>query len=57
LAPDDPAALRIGIEASIAMRRYGSNEEVAHLLAFLASDASSYCNGSIYMIDGGYVAA
>jgi NAD(P)-dependent dehydrogenase (short-subunit alcohol dehydrogenase family) len=57
LAPDDPAALRAGIEASIAMRRYGTNEEVAHLLAFLASDASSYCNGSIYMIDGGYVAA
>lgn len=57
LAPDDPAALRSGIEASIAMRRYGTNEEVAYLLAFLASDASSYCNGSIYMIDGGYVAA
>ena len=57
LAPDDPAALRGGIEASIAMRRYGTNEEVAHLLAFLASDASSYCNGSIHMIDGGYVAA
>ena len=57
LAPDDPAALRGGIEASIAMRRYGTNEEVAHLLAFLASDASSYCNGSIHLIDGGYVAA
>jgi NAD(P)-dependent dehydrogenase (short-subunit alcohol dehydrogenase family) len=57
LAPDDPAALREGIEAGIAMRRYGTNEEVAHLIAFLASDASSYCNGSIYLIDGGYVAA
>jgi NAD(P)-dependent dehydrogenase (short-subunit alcohol dehydrogenase family) len=57
LAPDDPSGLRTGIEATIAMRRYGTNEEVAQLLAFLASDASSYCNGSIYMIDGGYVAA
>jgi NAD(P)-dependent dehydrogenase (short-subunit alcohol dehydrogenase family) len=57
LSPDDPAALRGGMEASIAMRRFGTNEEVAHLLAFLASDASSYCNGSIHMIDGGYVAA
>ena len=57
LAPEDPAALRGAIEASIAMRRYGTNDEVAHLLAFLASDASSYCNGSIHMIDGGYVAA
>ena len=57
LAPDDPAALREGIEASIPMRRYGTSEEVAHLLAFLASEASSYCNGSIHMIDGGYIAA
>jgi NAD(P)-dependent dehydrogenase (short-subunit alcohol dehydrogenase family) len=56
LAPDDPAAMRGGLEAAIPMHRYGTNEEVAHLLAFLASDASSYCNGSIYMIDGGYVA-
>jgi len=57
LAPDDPAGLRGAIESSIAMRRYGTNEEVAHLLAFLASDASSYCSGSIHLIDGGYVAA
>ena len=57
LAPDDPAALRAGIEAGIAMKRYGTSEEVAQLIAFLASDASSYCSGSIYMIDGGYVAA
>ena len=57
LSSEDPSALRAGIEANIAMRRYGTDEEVAHLLAFLASDSSSYCNGSIYMIDGGYVAA
>ena len=57
MAPDDPAALRGQIEASIAMGRYGTNEEVAHLLAFLASDASTYCSGSIHMVDGGYTAA
>ena len=57
LAPDDPAALRGVIEAGIAMRRYGTNDEVAQLIAFLASDASSYCSGSIYMTDGGYAAA
>ncbi len=39
------------------MKRYGTSEEVAHLIAFLASDASSYCSGSIHMIDGGFVAA
>ena len=57
LAPDDPAAMREYIEGTIPMKRYGTSEEVAHLLAFLASDASSYCTGSIYMIDGGYIAA
>lgn len=57
LGGDEAAAVRSGVEASIALRRYGTNEEVAHLIAFLASDASTYCTGSNYMIDGGYIAA
>ena len=57
LSPDDPANVRRTLEGSIAMRRYGRNEEVAQLIAFLASDASSYCSGSIHMVDGAYVAA
>ena len=57
LAGDEAATLRAGVESTIALRRYGTNEEVAHLLAFLASDASTYCSGSIHMVDGGYVAA
>ena len=57
LAGDEAAALREGVESTIALKRYGTSEEVAHLLAFLASDASSYCSGSIHMIDGGFTAA
>ena len=57
LAGDEAAVMRTGVESSIALRRYGTNEEVAHLLAFLASDASTYCTGSNYMVDGGYIAA
>lgn len=57
LGGDEAAAVRTGVEASIALRRYGTNEEVAHLIAFLASDASTYCTGSNYMVDGGYIAA
>ena len=57
LGGDEAAAVRTGVENSIALRRYGTNEEVAHLLAFLASDASSYCSGSNHMVDGGYIAA
>lgn len=39
--------------ARIPQRRYGTPEEVAEMVAFLASDAASFCNGSIYCIDGG----
>jgi 3alpha(or 20beta)-hydroxysteroid dehydrogenase len=55
--PGDSAAVRSSIEQSIAMKRYGTNEEVANLALFLASDESSYCSGVIHSIDGGYVAA
>ncbi len=57
LSPDDPAAARESITASVAMKRYGTNEEVANLALFLASDESSYTTGAVYTIDGGYTAA
>ena len=37
----------------IPMGRYGRAEEVADLIAFLASDASSYITGQNIRIDGG----
>ena len=57
LSPDDPDGMRAGFSQMIAMKRYGTNEEVATLALFLASDEASYCNGSIHMIDGGFTAA
>jgi NAD(P)-dependent dehydrogenase (short-subunit alcohol dehydrogenase family) len=57
LSPDAPDAVRDGFSQLIAMKRYGTNEEVANLALFLASDESSYCTGSIHMIDGGFTAA
>jgi len=38
------------------IRRIGEPDDVSGLALFLASDASSYCTGSIYMVDGGYLA-
>ena len=37
------------------IRRIGAPEDVSGLALFLASDASSYCTGSVYMVDGGYL--
>lgn len=37
------------------IRRIGAPDDVAGLALFLASDASSYCTGGVYMVDGGYL--
>ncbi|MFT7673346.1 MAG: dehydrogenase/reductase SDR family protein 4 [Gammaproteobacteria bacterium] len=39
----------------IPLGRVGTPEEVAGLAVFLASDASGYCSGGTYLVDGGYL--
>lgn len=41
----------------IPMRRLGRADEVASIVAFLASDDASYVSGSAYTVDGGRVAS
>jgi NAD(P)-dependent dehydrogenase (short-subunit alcohol dehydrogenase family) len=56
ISPENPDGFGDQFKAQIPMKRYGTNEEVAHLAAFLASDEASYCNGGVFLIDGGYTA-
>jgi Dehydrogenases with different specificities (related to short-chain alcohol dehydrogenases) len=44
------------IEGRTPMGRYGESLEVAYLIAFLASDISSYITGAVIPIDGGWSA-
>ena len=39
--------------AGTPLGRYGTPEEVAKLMLFLASDESSFCTGGVHMVDGG----
>jgi 3(or 17)beta-hydroxysteroid dehydrogenase len=48
----DPAAARAGYNAMAPLNRMAQVEEIAALVAFLASDEASFISGSEYSIDG-----
>ncbi len=43
------------MKAHLALPRMGSTDEVASVVAFLASDDASYVTGSDIVVDGGYL--
>lgn len=55
-APGEAEAAKKELEKSIPLGRYATNEEVAKLILFLASDDSEFITGSVYSIDGGMTA-
>ena len=52
-ALDTDSSLMENLLHNISMGRMGTIEEVAAVVAFLASDEATYITGSTYLVDGG----
>jgi 3-oxoacyl-[acyl-carrier protein] reductase len=48
--------MRSFIVSQIGMGRMGVSDEIAQVIAFLASPAASYCTGEVFSASGGYLA-
>mgnify|MGYP001190705850 FL=1 len=53
--PEDPEEYTKLTNERVPLGRYAEPEEVAGLVAFLASDEAAYITGSCYLIDGGII--
>jgi NAD(P)-dependent dehydrogenase (short-subunit alcohol dehydrogenase family) len=49
-----PAEIQERLTTANPMRRLGKPSDIAHVVAFLCSDASSYINGQVIHVDGGH---
>jgi NAD(P)-dependent dehydrogenase (short-subunit alcohol dehydrogenase family) len=52
---EDPVAYRKTVEGMHALKRVGTADEIASVIYFLTSEASSFVTGSILTADGGYL--
>ena len=55
--PENPEEYVKAVSEKTPLGRYGEADEIASLVAFLASDEATYITGSSYVIDGGLLNA
>lgn len=55
-APGAASTVHDSFAHMVPMGRYGTNEEIAAAIVFLASPEASYCTGAALVADGGFVA-
>ncbi|MCH6233014.1 SDR family NAD(P)-dependent oxidoreductase [Cognataquiflexum rubidum] len=53
-APGAGAEVKKGFESQIPLGRYATNEDIASMVTFLASDKSKYITGAMHVVDGGF---
>jgi NAD(P)-dependent dehydrogenase (short-subunit alcohol dehydrogenase family) len=53
LGPQDPASIRTAFAEAVPMGRYARPDEIARMVAFLASDDSAYITGMPHLVAGG----
>ena len=53
---EDPDAARASLTRQIPLGRFGSSEDVGHMIVYLASDESAFVTGTEMVIDGGATA-
>lgn len=56
VSPNNPESVEQGYASGIPLRRYGTAQEVANLVLFLASDLASNITGAHMVVDGGRTA-
>ena len=55
LTQDLPEALQDELTGRTPLGRFGTTEEIADAVAFLASDEAAYITGQVLAVDGGLV--
>ncbi len=54
--PDDPESVKTGFAQQIPLGRYATNDDIARVAVYLASDLSGYVTGTFQPVDGGMTA-